>query len=71
MTPVWRCRHCRAMERNGDRCGGCGRAAPVVTFVYRCPDCPDLEQAGERCVGCDRANERQTVLLPDDGEVPR
>jgi hypothetical protein len=26
-SSVWRCTHCRALERNGDRCGGCGRGA--------------------------------------------
>jgi hypothetical protein len=26
-SSFWRCAHCRALERNGDRCGGCGRAA--------------------------------------------
>jgi hypothetical protein len=25
IPPVWRCTHCQALERNGDRCGGCGR----------------------------------------------
>lgn len=27
VTPVWRCAYCRALERNGERCGGCGRPA--------------------------------------------
>jgi len=27
VSSVWRCTHCRALERNGDQCGGCGRAA--------------------------------------------